>query len=49
VAVEREFGVAVPNEEVGSEAFGNVAALAAWLAPRLAPTAERAERAAPSE
>ncbi len=35
MAVEREFGVTVPSEEVGSEAFATVAALAAWLAPRL--------------
>ncbi len=35
VALEREFGVAVPSEEVGSEAFHNVRAMAEWLAPRL--------------
>jgi acyl carrier protein len=35
VALEREFGVAVPSEEVGSEAFHSVRALAEWLAPRL--------------
>jgi hypothetical protein len=48
VAIEREFGVAVPSEEVGSEAFTSVAALADWLAPRLPPAAGRAERAASS-
>lgn len=31
VAIEREFGVAVPSEEVGGRAFGSIAALAAWL------------------
>ena len=36
VALEREFGVTVPSEEVGSDAFGSVRALAEWLAPRLA-------------
>jgi acyl carrier protein len=36
VALEREFGVAVPSEEIGGEAFSSVRALAAWLAPRLA-------------
>lgn len=35
VALEREFGVAVPSDEVGSEAFHSVRALAEWLAPRL--------------
>ncbi len=36
VALEREFGITVPSEEVGTESFATVAALAAWLAPRLA-------------
>ena len=36
VALEREFGVTVPSEEVGSDAFRSVRALAEWLAPRLA-------------
>jgi acyl carrier protein len=36
VALEREFGVTVPSEEVGSDAFGSVRALAEWLAPQLA-------------
>lgn len=39
VALEREFGVAVPSEEIGSESFSSVRALAGWLAPRLAPEA----------
>jgi len=39
VALEREFGVAVPSEEIGGETFSSVRALADWLAPRLAPGA----------
>ncbi|MBP1643279.1 MAG: phosphopantetheine-binding [Acidobacteria bacterium] len=36
VALEREFGVSVPSEEIGGETFSSVRALADWLAPRLA-------------
>ncbi|MCB9378343.1 MAG: acyl carrier protein [Holophagales bacterium] len=36
VAIEREFGVAMPSEEVGGDAFSNVAALAGWIARELA-------------
>ncbi|HSD80130.1 MAG TPA: phosphopantetheine-binding protein [Solirubrobacteraceae bacterium] len=35
VALEREFGVAIPSDEIGGEAFASVRALAGWLAPRL--------------
>lgn len=35
VALEREFGIAIPTDEIGGEAFASVRALAAWLAPRL--------------
>ncbi len=35
MAIEREFGVAVPSEEVGGEAFASVSALARWLAAAL--------------
>ncbi len=35
VALEREFGLAIPSEEIGGEAFSSVGALARWLAPRL--------------
>lgn len=35
VALERELGVSVPSEEIGSEAFASVRSLADWLAPRL--------------
>ena len=37
VALEREFGIAVPSEEIGTEVFHSVRALADWLAPRLPP------------
>jgi len=35
VALEREFGVPVPSEEIGGEAFSTLRTLAGWLAPRL--------------
>lgn len=44
VALEREFGVAVPSEEVGTEVFATVRRLAEWLAPRLAAGADAARR-----
>lgn len=44
VALEREFGVAVPSEEIGSETFASIGALAAWLAPRLSESAGGAAR-----
>lgn len=44
VALEREFGVAVPSEEIGGENFTSVRALAGWLAPRLAAEAGGAVR-----
>jgi acyl carrier protein len=36
VAIEREFGVAVPSEEVGGETFASISKLADWLATALA-------------
>jgi len=36
VAIEREFGVAVPTDEVGGRAFRSVGALAVWLERALA-------------
>ena len=37
VAIEREFGLAIPGEEIGGEAFATPRTLARWLAPRLEP------------
>jgi acyl carrier protein len=42
VALERELGVSVPSDEIGSEAFASVRALADWLAPRLSGTGPEA-------
>lgn len=35
VALERDFGITVPSEEVGREAFGNLRALTAFVEARL--------------
>lgn len=35
VALEREFALTIPSEEIGGEPFSSVGALARWLAPRL--------------
>jgi acyl carrier protein len=35
VALEREFGIAIPSEEVGGEVFRTPRSLAHWLAPRV--------------
>ncbi len=44
VALEREFGIAVPSEEIGGEAFASLRTLADWLAPRLATAGRGAQR-----
>ncbi len=44
VALEREFGIAVPSEEIGGEAFVSLRTLADWLAPRLATAGRGAKR-----
>jgi len=45
VALEREFGVAIPSEVIGGEVFATPRSLAAWLAARLdAPDAAAADR-----
>jgi acyl carrier protein len=44
VALEREFGVVVPSEEIGGEAFVSVRTLADWLAPQLATSGGEAPR-----
>jgi acyl carrier protein len=39
VAIEREFGLAIPGEEIGGDAFATPRSLARWLSPRLDVTA----------
>ena len=34
VAIEREFGLAIPGEEIGGDAFATPRTLARWLSPR---------------
>ena len=41
VALEREFDLAIPSEEIGGAAFASLGSLADWLAPRLAARAPR--------
>ena len=36
VAIEREFDLAIPGEEIGGDAFATPLSLARWLSPRLA-------------
>jgi len=36
VALEREFGITVPSEDVGREAFANLASLTAFVQSRIA-------------
>ena len=35
VSIEREFGLAIPGEEIGGDAFATPRSLARWLSPRL--------------
>lgn len=45
VALEREFGVAIPSEVIGGEVFATPRSLATWLAARLdTPDAAAADR-----